>query len=49
METLAEIFTDNYRFLQQHVYSHSGIVLDHDKHYLFESRLMPIVRQLGLG
>jgi hypothetical protein len=26
-----------------------GIVLEEDKHYLFESRLAPIVRQLGLG
>jgi chemotaxis protein methyltransferase CheR len=39
----------NYRFLQEHVYSQSGIVLEDDKHYLFESRLAPIVRQLGLG
>ena len=45
----AEIHSDNYRFLQQHVYSQSGIVLEEDKHYLFESRLTPIVRQLGLG
>ena len=27
----------------------SGIVLEEDKHYLFESRLAPIVRQLGLS
>ncbi len=27
----------------------AGIVLEGDKHYLFESRLAPIVRQLGLG
>jgi len=45
----AEIHSDNYRFLQEHVYSQAGIVLEHDKHYLFESRLAPIVRQLGLG
>jgi chemotaxis protein methyltransferase CheR len=44
----AEIHSDNYRFLQEHVYSHTGIVLEHDKHYLFESRLTPIVKQLGL-
>ena len=43
-----DIHSDNYRFLQDHVYSQSGIVLEHDKHYLFESRLTPIVRQLGL-
>jgi len=46
---IAEIHSDNYRFLQQHVYSQTGIVLEADKHYLFESRLTPIVRQLGLG
>lgn len=43
------IYSENYRFLQEHVYSHSGIVLEDDKHYLFECRLAPIVRQLGLG
>jgi chemotaxis protein methyltransferase CheR len=46
---IAEIYSENYRFLQQHVYSQAGIVLEEDKHYLFESRLTPIVRQLGLG
>jgi chemotaxis protein methyltransferase CheR len=46
---VAEIHSENYRFLQEHVYSQTGIVLDGDKHYLFESRLTPIVRQLGLG
>jgi chemotaxis protein methyltransferase CheR len=45
----AEIYSENYRFLQEHVYSHAGIVLGEDKHYLFESRLDPIVRQLGLA
>jgi chemotaxis protein methyltransferase CheR len=40
---------ENYRFLQQQVYSQVGIVLEDDKHYLFESRLAPIVRRLGLG
>lgn len=44
-----EIHSENYRFLQEHVYSQAGIVLEGDKHYLFESRLTPIVRQLGLG
>ena len=46
---IAEIHSENYRFLQEHVYSQAGIVLEEDKHYLFESRLTPIVRQLGLG
>jgi chemotaxis protein methyltransferase CheR len=47
--SIAEIHSENYRFLQERVYSQTGIVLDGDKHYLFESRLTPIVRQLGLG
>ena len=46
---VSEIHSENYRFLQEHVYSQAGIVLEEDKHYLFESRLTPIVRQLGLG
>ena len=46
---IASINWENYRFLQKHVYSQAGIVLEDDKHYLFESRLAPIVRQLGLG
>jgi len=41
------IVSDNYRFLQAHVYSEVGIVLDDNKHYLFESRLAPIVRLLN--
>jgi len=45
----AEIHPEHYRFLQEHIYSHVGIVLDEDKHYLFESRLAPIVKQLGLN
>lgn len=47
--SITEIHADNYRFLQAQVYSQTGIVLDADKHYLFESRLTPIVKQLGLG
>jgi chemotaxis protein methyltransferase CheR len=43
------IFQENYRFLQQYVYSRVGIVLEDDKHYLFESRLAPIVKELGLA
>jgi chemotaxis protein methyltransferase CheR len=48
-QTAVEICSENYRFLQQHVYSQSGIVLEGDKQYLFESRLTPIVRQHGLA
>jgi chemotaxis protein methyltransferase CheR len=41
------IMSENYRFLQAHVYSEVGIVLEDNKHYLFESRLAPIVRLLN--
>jgi chemotaxis protein methyltransferase CheR len=43
-----DISRDNYNFLQQHVYRTSGIVLDEDKHYLLEARLIPIVRKENL-
>jgi chemotaxis protein methyltransferase CheR len=45
----SSIIQENYRFLQQYVYSRVGIVLEDDKHYLFESRLAPIVKELGLA
>ena len=47
--SLSSIHSENYRFLQEHVYSQAGIVLEDNKHYLFESRLTPIVRRLGLS
>jgi chemotaxis protein methyltransferase CheR len=47
--TINEILPENYRFLQEHVHSRVGIVLEDNKHYLFESRLAPIVKQHGLG
>jgi chemotaxis protein methyltransferase CheR len=46
---VTEILPENYRFLQAHVYSKVGIVLEDNKHYLFESRLTPIVKQFSLG
>ena len=46
---IAEIRPENYRFLQAHVYSQVGIVLENNKSYLFESRLAPIVKQFSLG
>ncbi|MGA2673106.1 MAG: protein-glutamate O-methyltransferase CheR [Terracidiphilus sp.] len=46
---VTEILPENYRFLQKHVYSQVGIVLEDNKHYLFESRLAPIVKQFSLG
>jgi chemotaxis protein methyltransferase CheR len=42
------ILPENYRFLQQHVYAESGIVLEENKHYLFECRLTPVAARLGL-
>jgi chemotaxis protein methyltransferase CheR len=44
-----EIYPENYRFLQKYVYEQVGIVLEDNKHYLFESRLRPIVKQLSLN
>lgn len=44
----AGLHPENYRFLQSHIYAETGIVLEEDKHYLFECRLVPIVRRLGL-
>jgi chemotaxis protein methyltransferase CheR len=46
---VTEIFPENYRFLQEHIYSQVGIVLEDNKHYLFESRLAPIVKQHSLA
>lgn len=45
----AAICPENYRLLQKHVYSRVGIVLEDNKQYLFESRLAPMVKQLGLS
>src|SRR5271156_626485 len=36
---------NNYAFLQAYILSESGIVLDDDKQYLVESRLLPILRE----
>jgi chemotaxis protein methyltransferase CheR len=38
------ISPENYRFLQEFVYRESGIVLEDDKHYLLQARLLPIIR-----
>ena len=40
---------ENYRFLQDYIYRESGIVIDSDKHYLLEARLLPIARQQDIG
>lgn len=39
------IHPDNYRFLQDYIYRESGIVIEHDKHYLLEARLMPVAKK----
>ena len=40
---------DHMRYLQQHVYAGSGIVLDTEKEYLMEARLAPILRERGFN
>jgi len=39
---------DSYAFLQKYISQHSGIILDEDKRYLIESRLIPIIRNEGI-
>src|ERR1700761_2933598 len=43
------ISPQNYSFLQRYIYGESGIVLDSDKQYLLDSRLLPIVRDAKLA
>ena len=47
-EAAAEISPQNYAWLQRHVYDTSGIVLEENKHYLVEARLLPLVREASL-
>ena len=42
--SVTSIHSKSYRFLQEHIYSLAGIVLEDDKTSLLESRLMPIVQ-----
>ena len=44
-----QIHPANYRFLQEHVYLRYCIVLAEDNHCLVETRLRPLVEQLGLN
>jgi chemotaxis protein methyltransferase CheR len=44
-----EILPENYRLLQESVYTRVGIVMREDKEYLFRGRLTPVVKQLGLA
>jgi chemotaxis protein methyltransferase CheR len=43
-----ELTENNYRFLREHLYRESGIVLENGKHYLLESRLVPLVKRHSL-
>ncbi len=40
---------DNYEHIKQVLYQRAAIVLNGDKHYLVESRLLPIARRAGLN
>ncbi|HEY3381296.1 MAG TPA: protein-glutamate O-methyltransferase CheR [Vicinamibacterales bacterium] len=39
------ISPETYKYLQDYVYRESGIVLEDDKHYLLQARLMPILKK----
>jgi chemotaxis protein methyltransferase CheR len=43
------ITPENYKYLQDFVYRESGIVLENDKHYLLQARLMPILKKERLS
>jgi len=40
--------TESYGFLRNYIHRESGILLDNDKHYLLEVRLMPLVQESHL-
>jgi chemotaxis protein methyltransferase CheR len=46
---ITEILPENYRFLQEHVHTQVGIVFEDNKHYLFATRLAPILKEYGFG
>src|SRR4051812_31176220 len=43
-----QILPENYRFLQEFIYKESGIVLEAEKHYLLDARLLGLTREQGL-
>lgn len=47
--TATLIRPDNYQFLKEYIYKESGIVLDDDKHYLLQARLLPVAQQSSLA
>jgi len=48
MNATPRISADNYKYLQDLIYSGSGIVIEGDKHYLLEARLTMIVKEHGV-
>ncbi len=44
----AQILPENYAFLQGYIYRESGIVLEAEKHYLLDARLMGLANDQGL-
>jgi chemotaxis protein methyltransferase CheR len=48
-DSAADLTEQNYRFLKEHLYHESGIVLENGKNYLVESRLIPIVKRQRLA
>jgi len=48
MEVAAPVSKENYRFLQQFAAEESGIVIEDEKPYFFESRLSPILQRHNL-
>ena len=43
------IRTENYEFLKNYIHRESGILLDNNKQYLLEARLLPIVQESHLA
>ncbi|MHB1975217.1 MAG: CheR family methyltransferase, partial [Acidimicrobiales bacterium] len=41
--------TEDFHFLQQFLLDRSAIVLSEEKHYLVETRLLPVVQRAGVG
>jgi chemotaxis protein methyltransferase CheR len=42
------VTAESYALLQEYIHRESGIILEGDKHYLVEARLMPVARKAGL-
>ncbi len=48
-QTAVALTRENYAFLQAYIQSESGIVLDEDKQYLIEARLLPLLRERNIA